>query len=138
MAWLRGWLSGVLRGSGSTTLESLGVKEITDIEELNAALEEARCGVTALFKHSTRCPISAAAYRQVAGYLEKAGPSAPPMYLIKVIESRAVSNEIAARLAVPHQSPQLILLRDGRPCWNASHGGITAQAIAEAAANVSA
>jgi len=117
---------------GTTTLESLGVKEITTIDELDAALDAARSGVIAWFKHSTRCPISAAAYREVAGYLAEAGGDAPPFHLVKVIESRPVSNELATRLGITHQSPQLILLRDGQPCWNASHGGITAGAISKA------
>jgi len=132
MAWLRSWIYGVFCRAGGTTLETLNVMEITTLEALRAALEKTGSGVAAIFKHSTRCPISAAAYREVTAYLEKAGPDAPPFYLVKVIESRPVSNEAAARLGVAHQSPHVILLSGGQPYWNASHGGITAAAISGA------
>lgn len=53
--------------------------------------------------------------------------------VVKVIEDRPVSNEIAARLGVKHESPQAILVRSGKAVWHASHGRITAAALAEAA-----
>lgn len=85
-----------------------------------------------IFKHSTRCPISSAALGRFSRYIDEAGAAAPPACLINVVECRPVSNEAAARLGVPHQSPQLILTRNGAALWNASHGAITAQAIQEA------
>lgn len=126
------WLSGILFGVGSTSLESLGVNEITSIDQLEAALRESDAQPVLIFKHSTTCPISASAYHRVATYLREAGEAAPKTFLVKVIESRPVSNEIAARLGVTHQSPQAILVRAQRAVWHASHHAIEAGAIQRA------
>lgn len=121
------WIAGVLFGKGSKRLEDLGVEELVDIAGLERVL--AGEGPVWLFKHSTTCPISASAYRRVAGYVAEEGAGAPPMYLVKVIESRPVSNEIAARLGVRHESPQVLLVQGGKVVWHASHGGIEAGAM---------
>jgi bacillithiol system protein YtxJ len=126
------WLAGTLFGTGRHGLEEFGVNELLSMDDLDAALEMSEDGVIAIFKHSTTCPVSAGAYRQVAAYLEHAGDDAPPFFLVKVIESRPVSNEIASRLSVTHQSPQIILVQDAKALWNASHGAITEGAISGA------
>ena len=128
------WLRGVLLGSGGTLTENQGVQEITQVSELDALLEASAAGPQLVFKHSTTCPISAAAHRQVAAYLGDRGDDATPVLLVKVIESRPLSNEIAARLGVTHQSPQAILVKDGAAVWNASHGAISASALRSAVA----
>jgi bacillithiol system protein YtxJ len=87
-----------------------------------------------LFKHSTACPISAEAFRQVAGYVAQAAPSQPDVYLVKVIEDRPVSNQIADQLRVAHKSPQLLLVKDRTVLWWASHYGINLKAVQEALA----
>lgn len=101
------------------------LNELKSIEELNGALEESGARPVLLFKHSLTCPISARAYREFQTYLEGAEPQVS-YNLITVQTARAVSNEAASRLRVEHQSPQAILIRDGREVWNASHFEITA------------
>ena len=61
-----------------------------------------------VFKHSTACPVSARAADEV-----QAMDSDLPVYWVNVREQRSLSNWIAARYGVRHESPQLILLRDG-------------------------
>ncbi|HEX72069.1 MAG TPA: bacillithiol system redox-active protein YtxJ [Candidatus Hydrogenedentes bacterium] len=114
------------------------MQEINSIESLNAALEAAGDGPVFLFKHSTRCPISSAAYRRVQDYLQTAGDAAPPVYCILVIESRPVSNAIAERFGVAHQSPQAILIKNQRAVWHASHGAIDGPAMTRALASLDA
>lgn len=53
-----------------------------------------------------------------------------PAYLVDVRAERPLSQEIAARSGVQHESPQAILLRRGAPLWDASHYEITAEALA--------
>ena len=77
-----------------------------------------------LFKHSTRCPISAAAFAEYQRW-STAHPDVETGW-IDVIEDRALSSAAAERTGVRHQSPQAILLALGRAGWNASHGAITA------------
>ncbi len=53
-----------------------------------------------------------------------------PVYWVDVKAQRPLSQEIAGRFDVAHESPQAILLRQGAPVWNASHSDVTACAIA--------
>lgn len=55
---------------------------------------------------------------------------AVPIYLLDVVTRRVLSGQLAARLAVRHESPQVILLRPGAICWTGSHHQITAAQLA--------
>ena len=108
------------------------MKEITTVDEARELIAGSQNVPTLLFKHSTTCPISARAAMRVQEFIESAPENAPAIHLIKVIESRPVSNAIAADLGVTHQSPQMILVSGGKAVWDASHGNITPAAIEEA------
>jgi len=95
------------------------------LEELDEALQAPRA---LLFKHSPACWISARAARQVERFASTQPDT--PVYVIDVIAHRDVSRHIAERLGIRHMSPQVILLREGIPAWNADHFGVTARAIA--------
>ena len=84
-----------------------------------------------IFKHSTTCPISAKAYREVS---EFAATNPLPVVLVKVIEARPLSLRIADELTIPHASPQVILMKGDRAVWNTSHYDITKEHM-EAALN---
>jgi len=114
---------------GPTPYEGKIVNELTSIEELDVFLSSTTDTPALVFKHSTTCPISSRANDRINAYIETAGDQAPSFTLIKVIESRPVSNAITERLNVTHQSPQLILVNDGKGAWNASHHNITAENI---------
>jgi bacillithiol system protein YtxJ len=85
-----------------------------------------------LFKHSTRCPISAAAHREVTRFTE-AHPEIP-CRIVLVVEQRPLSLHIAEVTGVTHQSPQALLLVNGAVAWHASHYDITAPRLWEALA----
>lgn len=107
------------------------LKELRTIEELDRALEDSNERLVLLFKHSLTCPISSRAFNEFQFHLRQAD-SRVSYHLITVQHSRAVSNEAAARLKIEHESPQAILVKDGREVWNASHLAITASALAHA------
>lgn len=90
--------------------------------------------VLLLFKHSPLCLVSASARDQV----ERWARTAPtlPVTVVDVLRERELSQRVAARTGVRHQSPQVLLLRDGRVVWHASHGDITATALARAVASI--
>ena len=88
-----------------------------------------------IFKHSTRCPISSGAHSEVEAYLREAGDASIPVYINYVVESRAVSNEIAQLLGIRHESPQLMLVFGGAAVWNVSHGSIRASEMVRVAAS---
>lgn len=97
-------------------------------DDFDAALTQAATRPLVIFKHSTTCGISMQAYEEVDRFLEGT-PSTADVYLVDVHASRAVSNEIAARLHIRHASPQVLLIRDGTVRWHASHFRVTAEAM---------
>lgn len=107
------------------------MNELTTLEHWHEAVEASRERPVFLFKHSTACPISAAALQRVEAY-KASHPDAPEFVMIKVIESRPVSNAVAKDLGVEHRSPQLILLQNGQSTSMHSHHGINEGAIVAA------
>lgn len=102
------------------------MKQLSTPQEVDRAVS----GESAiLYKHSTTCPISAAAHRQMERFLERR-PDAP-FYLVDVNDAAEASEHVEARTGIGHASPQLIVFRAGEPVWNASHFDITAEALEE-------
>lgn len=108
------------------------MKELTDEQALEDAMAASEASPVFLYKHSTVCPVSGAALQRLRAFLKQAPPGTPEVLMVKVIESRPVSNAIARTLGVEHESPQLILVRDRRAAWSASHHAITGDAILSA------
>lgn len=75
-----------------------------------------------LFKHSATCPISSGVYREVAR-LDSI------VNLVVVQTDRPISDEIAERTGVRHESPQAIVLRNGRAVYHASHYDVIAEDV---------
>ncbi len=105
------------------------LKRITSKEDLHYELEQSADQPLLLFKHSTRCPISAGAHRELKDYLDNAPNEKITYGLIYVVEDRDVSNEAADMLGVKHESPQALLVKDGQAVWHTSHSRITANAL---------
>jgi len=89
-------------------------------------LESAREPVL-LLKHSSSCPISAAARRAVVEFCDNM-PEAICRQVL-VIEQRPLSRWIAEETGVAHASPQVMLFSDGQVVWHASHWDITLPAL---------
>jgi|SRR6478735_9147121 len=77
-----------------------------------------------IFKHSTRCSISRFALKQFEN--EYALEDKVDAYFLDLLEYRDISNEIASRFGVYHQSPQLLLIKNGQSVYDASHDAIDA------------
>jgi len=77
-----------------------------------------------VFKHSNACPISSRAYREME-QLENVN-------LIEVQTARELSREVANVTGIEHETPQVIVLRDGKAVWNASHFDVSAGAVTKA------
>ena len=100
-------------------------KEFIDINDTNALDEliaRSHKEPVILFKHSTACPISAAAYNEMSQVPNDVS-------LVIVQRARDVSQEVAKRTGVRHESPQTIILRNGQAVWNRSHWSITADEV---------
>ncbi|WP_202903293.1 bacillithiol system redox-active protein YtxJ [Gorillibacterium massiliense] len=104
-------------------------REIDTIEEWQSALEASTDKPVVILKHSTTCPVSANALKEYDDYLAGSPNAEPDYLLVKVIESRPVSNQIAADTGVTHQSPQIICIKNKHSYWNTSHWSITTEHI---------
>lgn len=85
-------------------------------DDLQRALGEP---VAVLYKHSPVCGMSASASVEVQQFA--ASHPDVPVYMVDVVGARPVSRVAAQRLEVQHESPQVILLVNGKPLWHASH-----------------
>ncbi|MFF2092885.1 bacillithiol system redox-active protein YtxJ [Paenibacillus sp. NPDC058174] len=104
-------------------------REIDSIEQWNEALKGSAERPLVVFKHSTTCPVSANAHREFQEYLDNKPREDADYVLVKVIESRPVSNQIAEDTAVTHASPQIMLVQNKEKVWTTSHWAITKEHI---------
>lgn len=103
-------------------------KYIESEADLEKAIAESSERKVAIFKHSTRCHISKTVLRNFEREVQES-PADVSYYFLDLLEYRPVSNKIEHDLDVVHQSPQLIVLKDGRAVNNMSHQGITLKGI---------
>ncbi len=97
---------------------------LADVTDLEAAITESRERPVLLFKHSRHCGVSCEALDELHAHIEAAGGDTA-YKIITVQTHRPVSDAAAQRLGVRHETPQALLLRDGKVIWNASHFRIT-------------
>ena len=98
---------------------------VDDKKTLEELLVRSHTEPVIVFKHSTTCPISAAAYAEMSEVSNDVS-------LVVVQSARDVSREIEARTGLRHESPQALVLRSGEVVWNASHYDITEEAVKQA------
>lgn len=98
---------------------------IADTNQLEELVKQSTMGPVVVFKHSTTCPVSAGAYEEMSAVRV-------PVNIVVVQEARDVSNEIEQLTDVEHHSPQVIVLRNGKAVWHASHWKVKADAVEEA------
>ena len=99
-------------------------------QQLDEIATTSRRKLVAIFKHSTRCGISSMALRQFERNFDT-DPEQIDLYYLDLLAFRSLSDEVAARFQVWHQSPQLILIRDGVAVHHASHHNIDSRLLDE-------
>src|SRR5438874_1081482 len=101
---------------------------LTDIEQLTAIIEKSYKKPQVIFKHSTRCTVSGVALKR----MEKAGiiPDAD-FYFIDLLGFRKISDTISEYFNVYHESPQILLIKNGECIYDESHLGITMQELTD-------
>jgi len=100
------------------------MKDMHSTQDVDAALGQE---TAILFKHSTRCPISAAARGEMERFMEL-HPEAP-VYTVDVNDAVEASQYLAEKTGIEHHSPQVIVTRGGRPEWHAAHFDVRAQEL---------
>lgn len=115
---------GIARGTATDPqAHFVPVADQDDLERLFAASSEQP---VVLFKHDYSCSISVQAYYELAAL-----PGEIP--LIDVERQQALASEVATRMGIAHESPQVIVIRHGRPVYAASHWDITREDVARVA-----
>jgi bacillithiol system protein YtxJ len=94
-------------------------KQLEEIDKLSYTSEIK--GIL-LFKHSTRCSISSMALNRLERSLKIS--DSLPIYLLDLLDHRSISRHIAERYGVVHQSPQILIIKNGKCIYDASHSGI--------------
>jgi bacillithiol system protein YtxJ len=99
---------------------------LTDEEQLKQIISKSQLKPQVIFKHSTRCSISAVALQRLQ---KVAQPSDVDFYFLDLLSYRGLSNRIAEVFKVAHESPQILLIRDGECMYDESHMGISMHEI---------
>jgi len=95
-------------------------KFLSSENDFDKALEESVTKIVAVFKHSTRCPVSSMAKRQLERDWQHSDEEVSS-YFLDLIRYRNVSNYIAETSKIIHQSPQLIVFKNREVIYHASH-----------------
>src|SRR5690606_10350953 len=108
--------------------KSIKWENLTNASQLDAIIEESNNRIIVIFKFSTRCGISSMVFKAFEEDYHYAEEKVKCYYL-DILNYRGVSNEIADRFKVTHESPQLLVLKSGRVIDYKSHGNIDAKSI---------
>lgn len=98
-------------------------KNLTTEKDLDAAISQSFQKKVLIFKHSTRCFISKTVLKRFENQIHHSDKNYT-YYFLDLLAHRDVSNEIESRFSITHQSPQVIVLENGKAVNNASHQAI--------------
>ena len=107
------------------------LRTLSTAAELDLALEQSSVRPIVIFKHSPTCGISAQAFESIAEWLDADAPAAD-FFVVPVQASRALSTLLAQRFAIRHESPQALVIENGKVVWHGSHFRATAESIGSA------
>lgn len=100
---------------------------LTSAADLDAALARSRTTPIILFKHSQTCGIS---HMARASLVDGAVPA--PVLEVVVQRDRPLSDAIASRFGIRHESPQVFVIADGAVIWHSSHSGVSGSRVTAA------
>ena len=103
-------------------------RKLESEKDLETAVQKSFQSKVLIFKHSTRCFISKTVLKSFEKQIETLDKNYT-FYFLDLLENRALSNEIETRFDVVHQSPQLIVLENGKATHNASHQSIDLEKV---------
>jgi len=106
-------------------------KVLDNLSQLDQIVKDSHEKPVVLFKHSIRCGTSSMIKHQLEGGWNFEGEDLD-FYYLDLINYRAISNEIADRFGIVHQSPQIIVLMNGKATYDTSHHMISVDVIRSA------
>lgn len=114
---------GSSEASKTPTPSKLKWTSLTSMDQLDTIVEESKTQPVAIFKHSTRCGISKMVIKQFESSFDLE-ENQMKMYYLDLLNYRPISEEIAAKFQVWHESPQLLVIKNGSTVTHASHSQI--------------
>ena len=93
-------------------------------DQLKFIDEESKNEKVLIFKHSTRCSISSVALDRLERNWQEADSEKIKPYYLDLLAHRGISNEIASRYKISHESPQILIIQNGICIYHASHSDI--------------
>ncbi|AWA30089.1 bacillithiol system redox-active protein YtxJ [Flavobacterium magnum] len=99
---------------------------LEEMDQLEQLAEESFSAPVTIFKHSTRCNISSFSLRQFERAYDIPADRMR-LYFLDLLAYRNISNELALRFGVVHQSPQILVVSEGKAVYDASHENISAE-----------
>ena len=109
------------------TVSKLNWIPLQAIQQLDEIVKASNDKPVLVFKHSTRCSISRMALKQFEQDFD--WHDAITLYFLDLLAYREISNEIANRFGVVHQSPQILLIKNRKSVFDASHSDIDATVL---------
>jgi bacillithiol system protein YtxJ len=106
------------------------MKSLHKSEVWQKVLTESHENPVILFKHSNSCPVSADAHNEIK-QLERQEVVEDDMYILIVQNSPEISEQIAEELDVKHETPQVLIISDGKAIYHADHGDITTNEVSK-------
>lgn len=106
--------------------------DLTSQEQLSDIIKRSYEKPQLIFKHSTSCPISAVVKSRFEGDWKKNELlGMDQLYLLDLLSYRAISNEIAAKFNIRHESPQILVINQAKAIYDASHASISVHILAD-------
>lgn len=100
--------------------------QLTSEEQLEEIKEKSKDKTQVIFKHSTRCSVSSMAKNRLE---RKEFPGEADFYYLDLIANRTISSRVASDFNVYHESPQVLVIKDGKCVYDESHSGISMEEI---------
>lgn len=102
---------------------------LTEKEQLDELKSESKNKTVVIFKHSTRCGISRMVLNNFEREIDLDAKDDYKLYFLDLLANREISNEVANQFGVYHESPQMLIINDGKVVHHASHQSISANDI---------
>ena len=109
-------------------MDFINLNQIAQLEQIN---EQSKSKAQVLFKHSTRCSVSSFAQRILNSEFSDEMSEKFDIHHLDLIAYREVSNAIAEKYNVMHESPQMLVIINGTCVYNASHSDVSLEKAAQ-------
>ena len=100
-------------------------KSLTQSSQLNEIDQQSQNKLQVLFKHSTRCSVSSFAQRILKSEFNDTNDKLFDVHYLDLIAYRDISNAITQRYGVEHESPQILVIKEGKCIYKASHSDVS-------------